>query len=244
MNSRLKDLREKNLCLAQEQAFIAVQPSWPVPVPESAAADADEPAQQAQQQEQDGRPLAEAVEQQAQRGSSAEGGSSTGNGALVPSPLYRRLDSTEDAAAPSPEEAAAAAALAAEICSAATTAAAAAAAAVAGVLLVERETALMSPYIQREVAQSGLGLPGAPPVQLPKQARGGCVHGLRALQSAPVPDCQQRQWVAGWPAGCWPVGCLAVVEGERGGQQEEAAAAGQAGSAAAALLPALPLQYL
>ncbi|GAB4815697.1 hypothetical protein N2152v2_002743 [Parachlorella kessleri] len=43
-------------------------------------------------------------------------------------------------------------------------------AAAAGPLLeVEREAALMSPLIQKEVVQNGLGLPGSPPVHLPKQ---------------------------------------------------------------------------
>jgi hypothetical protein len=41
----------------------------------------------------------------------------------------------------------------------------------AGVRVVPKAEALMSPLIQREVVQNGFGLPGSPPVLLPKQVR-------------------------------------------------------------------------
>lgn len=123
MNDRLKDLRDKNYRIAQEQQFIALQPAWlaaeqpsvpllPPPVADSA----------------DGRLI-----------TASSSSSSTSNSLAPP-------------------------------------------------LSVERDVALMSPYIQKEVVQNGLGLPDAPPVPLPKQVWLSC--GARAVCWLP--------WLGGW----------------------------------------------
>lgn len=167
MSSRLKDLHDKNYRLALEQQFIVVQPAWPAGAaaagavgeeqqgeqPATAAARQEEQAQQEQQQkEQQQQEGAHSHEQQAdtpQAAAACGGGSSSGDAGAGSS------EAGNGALVPVPPSGAARAAGGGG----------------GPVLQVERDAALMSPYIQKEVVQNGVGLPGNPPVLLPKQVR-------------------------------------------------------------------------
>lgn len=67
---------------------------------------------------------------------------------------------------------------------------------------LSKEVAWMSAYLQRQVVQTGCGLPGSPPVCLPKQVRLVC-GGWRVLACCEATRCvEERQAVQPLASGC------------------------------------------